>query len=415
MVLVFKLPLAPPETLGRRFQYALLSIDPRLSKIKPMDGYAIFNDVSNYIDLVDKALARIRGLQVKQKSSEIQIRGIDCSSLHKGPNLYAAGKKQKISGKTFFGDYLILTKAGFTVCPYTTGKGITTIAWTHAAVSYADLVLTKGQPLMGVAEDLPWLAKATLFGKIRTASGGQAPPKTRRYSLDVLGSILLGGALSFLWSQRFGDSTVEFYLVPDVVHEGFASLRDLMLQRGLNEGTAAKATWLASEYPVSLEVALAIAIADDLAAKYGSASQLSTLQAAEKLEKAANIMVVTPQKRPMVRSVTPLSTTIYVAYEPTSISSAMSTARLALQSLGAKKQKKQKELAGLRDLIGRCINSMYLQAIHCKWADHLSSCIRGLLAASEQARRSGLAKLADALEDSAHSLSRDYLKIVRKC
>lgn len=404
--MVFKLPLAPPETLGRRFQYAFLSLDPLLSKLDPLAGYAIFDKTDDYLELVNKALSAINAIRkprVRRSGKCVNVQGIDCCSLHEGPTLYATGKEVSIGGRTFKGDYRILALAGLNKCPYITAGNKVSFAWIHAAVSYADMVISNGSPLGGRVDDLPWLAKATLFGKMRVTGGGGKQPIT--LTLDSLGSILLGGSIAFLLKRRINDSTLEFYLVPDSVHSGFANLRNYMLLHGnIDEGTMAKAVRMASDYPISLEVAISLILAGDLASKYGRASQMSYTNI-EELEMAATIVTVARQKnRPMIVSVIPLSMIIYLSYKPHTI---LSTIDLATRTKGAK------ELQGFRSLIADCINSMYLQAVHKSSSDHLSGCIRGLMTAADQADDKGLTNLRDRLRSLVSMLARDYLAITR--
>lgn len=405
----FELPLAPAETLGRRFQYAFLSLDPDLAIVDEAQDRVLFKRISDYLDLVNKALNLIKQLTVSKanigKHSNVIVRGINCDELHEGPRLYRAGA----------GDYTLLEKeAKFTNCPYTNPRGRrkrkTKVAWIHAAVSYADQVLSQGSLLGRKVDDLPWLAKATVFGKMRTVGGGQVfreKLEASKLTLDTLGSILLGGSISFLWSQRLGDSTVEFYLVPNTVHKGYANLRNIMLARGFSKGSVARAVRLVSDYPVSLEVALALTLAQDLASSLGPASQISSYMDAAELEKAATLMTVTPQQRPMVTSVIPLSIAVYAAYSDKTLK--------VVSYAGYSASMVLKQIPGLRDVIGSCVGSMYLQAVNCRWSDHLSLCIRNLYTMADKAARDGYGDLAATLERLASRLSKDYLAMARRC
>ena len=409
--MVYKLPLAPPETLGRRFQYALLSLRPDLSTIDPTGGYAIFQDQSDYLELLEEALDSMRKLQVgRPKGGCENLMGVDCCMLHRGPSLYAAGKRGVVGGQKATGDYYIMLAAGLGKCLYTTGRGKKTVAWTHAAVSYVYEATSRGSPLGGGIIDLPWLAKATLFGKTRVSGGGSkgGPRSVVRPTVDTLGSILLGGSISFLWGQRLGDSTIEFYLVPEAVSEGYSTLRDLMLKQGITGGSIARASRLASDYPVSLEVALALTLASDLARRFGPAKKLASLRQVEELERTATIVTLTPQQRPMVRSAIPLSTLVYASYSDRSIYSMLDAARYATTP-GV-----SRNLQGIREVIGGCINHMLLQALHRRYSDHLSMCIRNLVTAMEQASNKGLSEFSQLLSRLARSLASDYMELARE-
>ncbi|MEB2835839.1 MAG: hypothetical protein GSR80_001080 [Desulfurococcales archaeon] len=396
----FKLELAPPETLGRRFQLALLSLDPGLYTLNATAGYAAFTSPDDYVELVEEALGALRALESEspRKCKPTQVAGIDCCKLHRGPKLYTAGAS----------DYTLLRSAGFTRCAYSTSTGKESIAWSHAAVSYAAMVLDSGGPLGGAAKGLPWLAKSTVFGKVRVAGGGRQAGGRRsgsQVSLDTLGSVLLGGAIAFLWSQRVGRDNLEFYLVPDAVHRGYAALRELMVGRGLRDGVAYRAARLASELPVSIEVALALALAVELAEHYKPARELAAYTEVEELERAATVVTVTPQQRPMVRSTIPLTSILYAAYDGTTLREVLA---LAWASRGA-----PRGLEGLRDAVGGCINAMFLQAMHARDSDHLSGCIRSLAALADAAHRRGLREWESRLGRLAWRLARDYLEMAR--
>ncbi|GAB6148793.1 hypothetical protein [Stetteria hydrogenophila] len=397
--MIFKLPLAPAETLGRRFQYALLSLgDPGRVTVDEASGYAVFQSPDDYVEIVNNALGLISSLTVARRvkgECTDTVRGINCCLLHSGPTLYRIGS----------GDARLLASAGFTACPYTTSAGKKTVAWNHAAVSYADAVLSRGAPLGGQARDLPWLAKATIFGKVRTTGGGSDWKKRRaEATLDTLGSILLGGAVSFLWRGRIGDSTLEAYLTPDSVNTEFGRLRDVMLFKGLQDSTVARAARLVNTYPVSFEVAVSIALAEDLVDNLGSAEQLAYGEAAS-LERAASLVMVEAQMRPMVRSSTPLSTVVYYTFgrNGRTVKSVMRLASTATRYAN--------KVNGLRDAVGGCLAAIYLQAASLGAADHLSHCLRNLRSAADQARANDLTDLAESIEWAIRLLASDYTAI----
>jgi len=410
---VFRLELAPPETLGRRLQYALLSLSED-AEVDPYAGHAVFPSAGSYVELVEEALEALRPLELQagaagRRCDGARVRGFDCCRLHRGPSLYSAGRRGTVGGARYAGDYLALAQAGLARCPYTTSQGKQTLAWVHAAVSYADLVLERGAPLGGSASELPWLAKATLFGKLRAPGGGRRPRSGGWGSLDTLGSILLGGSLAFLGSQRLGKQggSAEFLLVPDAPHPGYAVLRDLLLAGGVSSSAPVRAARLASDYPVSLEVALAVELASELASRLGPASEAAYLLEAARLESAATLVTVSPQQRPLVRGSLPLTTIVYRAFRPGSVRLLLRLARLARGAAA------QKALQGLRDLVGGCVNSVFLQAMAGRWGDHLAGCVRGLTAAAQQARRKRLEELAGVMEALASSLAGDYRALAR--
>ncbi len=404
----FTLPLAPPETLGRRFQYTLFSLDPSLVEVDPLRGEAYFKDPSDYVSLVEMALEALEPIKVDPvKGCKPKTVGpIDCCSLHSGPRLYTAGVK----------DSALLEKAGFTSCMATTRKGQARVSWNHAAVSYAEKVVEKGGPLGGSTGDLPWLAKATLFSKIRGAGGGFEPPRRRGragqapgYTRDTLGSILLGGALSLVYVWNLKGASREIFLVPDFVNRNYHDLRSLVVGSDWRRGVMNYAARIASELPVSFEVAVAVALATELARKYGTAWELSDISAVESLEKAASLVTVAPQQRPMVVSVIPLSIVIYMAYH----SSTLYALSDVVSSVIRPKSRVSEALQGVRDVVGGCINSMYLQAAYRGWSDHLSGCIRSLITAADQAENKGMGELAKSLRGLAERLTMDYARLVK--
>ncbi len=408
--MIFRLPLAPPETLGRRFQYAFLSLEPEIVTLNLEAGYAEFASPSDYVDLVDKAVQRLSTLLLpsRQKGCNgVTIRGIDCCRLHRGPTLYLAGKKY---GKARQGDAGLLAYLGFTSCPAPGKKGAG-VAWNHAALSYADMVLSRGEPLGGSAPDLPWLAKATLFSKAR-AAGGDVATRMSTLTLDTVGSVLLGGAISFAGSYRLagkkrGELT-EFYLIPDTVTSAYARLRDLMLSKGLTGNVIAQAIRIVNELPVSTEIAIALTLAVELATQYGSASQLSRarLTEVEELEKAALLVTVNPQQRPMVTAATPLTMILYFTYRDTTLRQLISLARQARQY--------SNEVEGLDALAANCVNAAYMQASYPCGADHIAHCIRGLEAAAQALERKGLSDPASLANSLTRNLATDYLAMIRR-
>lgn len=397
----FSLILAPPETLARRFQYAFLSLEPDIFEFSIERDKVIFNDFSDYLELIEKALTMIQGLQLSKPIKDCKstiIQGIDCCKLHRGPSLYRAGKVYRKKG---VGDYGLLYSVGLKDCMYKSLKGKDVVAWNHAALSYINEVLTKNAPLKRPVEDLPWLAKATLFSKVR-GLGSNAGKKKNIYDLDVLGSVLIGGSLSFLWNQRIGESRIEFYLITDTINEMFINLRSLIFQKGFEKNMIARTAKIINNIPIAPEIAIALTLASELADKYGSAKQITSFTEIVELERAASIMLLTPQQnRPMMRSIIPLTTLIYFSYSDATIKTLID---LSLQT--------DKDL---RDILGKCINAMYLQALHTRNADHLATCIRDIKTlVTNLSETKGEIDKVKKLRRLFKLLSSDYLTLLRK-
>lgn len=372
----FKLPLAPPNTLGRRFQYAFLSLDPDKARLYPSAGYVEFGSTSDYVELVRRTVQRIarliraqgrRGSRASCRVISVTDVSIDCCSLDRGPRLYRAGSR---------GDYGLLRSVDLNLCTRP-GKRGEAIAWVHAAISYAVKVLQNNGPLGGKISDLPWLAKATLFSKARLAGPGTQPGlRTAGLTLDSLGTVLLGGAIAYAGAETIGErrETLEFYIIPDTVAEVYITLRDLMIGTGVLDSTLIRAARLAKTFPVSLEAAASLVLAVSIAERYGSLEQLSSAQLAEveQLDKSALVVTVTPQQRPLVRSAVPLTTALYFQYNSRTLRLMLKVAQQLAQQVMA-----DRELSGAADVVGVCINTLLLH-VYSQDASHLAHCIRGL-------------------------------------
>jgi len=391
----FKLPLAPPNTLGRRFQYAFLSLDPGKARLYPSAGYVEFGSTSDYVELVRRTVQRIarliraqgrRGSRASCRVISVTDVSIDCCSLDRGPRLYRAGSRgdygllrqlvSAITSASSRGDYGLLRSVDLNLCTRP-GKRGEAIAWVHAAISYAVKVLQNNGPLGGKISDLPWLAKATLFSKARLAGPGTQPGlRTAGLTLDSLGTVLLGGAIAYAGAETIGErrETLEFYIIPDTVAEVYITLRDLMIGTGVLDSTLIRAARLAKTFPVSLEAAASLVLAVSIAERYGSLEQLSSAQLAEveQLDKSALVVTVTPQQRPLVRSAVPLTTALYFQYNSRTLRLMLKVAQQLAQQVMA-----DRELSGAADVVGVCINTLLLH-VYSQDASHLAHCIRGL-------------------------------------
>jgi len=384
----FALKLAPPETLGRRFQFSLLSVDPGLASVDIERGIAWFNGEGDYVALVEKALKKIVDYMSTRKAPQACrggiVGGINCCALDAGPRLYTAGG----------GDVKLFREAGLTKCVYVTraGKPNPGGSWTHAAVSYAVEVVNARGPLPSPRRyNLPWLAKATLFSHIR-GPPGTTERKLGDVDINTLGSTLLGGSLSFLGSWVTGGDPrrdrIEFFLVSEAVSQAYNTLRDVAVYKGYGRSLAAIASRLAREVPVSLEIAVFLALAVKLAQKLGPVSQLSNYEDPLEISSSSLLVTITPQQRPMVRSAMPLSPLLYYSYRPSTLFEVDSIA----ENVGLLQGRGTAQVSGLRDLLGKCISKMYLQASYPQ-SEHLADCIRDLASLADHAHSKGNAGL----------------------
>ncbi|MCE4624523.1 MAG: hypothetical protein F7C35_01480 [Desulfurococcales archaeon] len=375
-----KIKLLDPEMLGRRFQYAFISFSER-AYIRPSEGEVEFGSVDDFLDAVEEALkAILDGLtwpvssNRRQKCSDltVQVAGysIVCNRLDRGPRLYQLGSKS---------DFAIIRNAQLDLCKYVTQKCDKTVAWTHAAVSYALKVLEMEGPLNGPPEyEIPWLARATLFSKVRSVRG-TVDAKGKLIDVDTLGTILLGGALSYLGSQRLDAggrgqaSEVEFYILPDYPSKEYRVLRQISAAEGITGNIAARTVRLLRELTVSFEQALALSIAVAVYRHAGIAQKAGVnIDAALS---SGKLYSVQPGQRAQVRVGLPLTNVLLHSYERGTINSLEWFIDEALR------QKDKEARNAAKNAASTCLNSLFLQAVSGASGDlYLRDCARDLVA-----------------------------------
>jgi len=375
-LVIVRIRLLDPEMLGRRFQYAFLSFANRV-EVRPDLGEAIFPSEDEYVSTVEAALdAIIRALSwpenAKKKSKcpdyEIDCDGtIKCTSLDRGPNLYQAGKKS---------DRRTLKAAGLTTCKYYTSKCDEGVAWVHAAVSYACMVLSRGGPLGGGARyDIPWLARATLFSKIRSVRG-TSEARTKTIDIDTLGTVLLGGALSYLGRHRLGDSDIEFYVLPDYVSEAYRALREIAALDGITGNLAARVANTVKNLGAGFEQALALATAT-LASKHEARAQEMGVDVNEALA-SGKLYTIQSGQRVQVRAGVPLPNALLKAYTPETLKALDWFIDESLKARGDAK-------SHVKNAAVTCLNAMFLQAISSGVGElYIKDCMRVLAALLDQ-------------------------------
>ncbi len=401
--------LVGPETLGRRFQYAFLSMADTV-EVYPARGVAVFPTVDDYVETVEKALqAVVRGLDWGPSSQGRQgcqgpsfsVGGlvIDCCRIDRGPSVYAMGKRIDVE---------VFRRAGLDKCYYslTGGRrrgGGPTIGWAHAAISYALKVLGKGGPLGSKPEyDVPWLAKASLFGKTRSMAGAREA-KAIQVDVDSLGTILLGGSLAYLGSHRVtgagGGETVEFYVIPDYVSDTYRVLREVSVYQGIRDNLASRLARLVSELQVGVEQALALSYGSLLVEQ----SQLVTGIGAGRLLAAGKLYIVESGRRPQVRDGVPLTDILNRFYGDRLVKHAWWFAREALSARG--------DVGSYaRRAASTCINMLFLQTMTSSEL-FLRDCARLLagLLSLEPPPPPGLVGAATALLSELERVSRQVL------
>ncbi len=372
--------LAPEDSLGRRFQYAFLSYALGLISTggvvwDPLSETAEFSTPKVFVDAVNiarDAIVSFLRLNKKPRGCEsVNVpEGIDdCCLIDSGPKSYAAGGVYE--GTVFTKAFSTGDNPPLCSVKVPTAKGVTTRSeWVHAAISYATLVIQKGGPLRGGKEfELPWLAKATLFGKARETYSSSK--KRVKIDLDTLGTILLGGALSYLGRFRLGQEGVEFYIIPDSPNKEYATLRNVVAAGGLVQGPSSNiagiSAWVANNFAVSLEVAFSLA----LAVRIFHANITTSALEQKGVELSAKIYNIKPQRRPMVTGSVPLSLNIAKAYDLRTIVGLLSFARRILGN----KEALQK---GAASVVSNCLNALYLQSLSPCWTSYLTECVREL-------------------------------------
>ncbi len=350
-----RIKLMPKETFGRRMQYAFLSMAPEDSTVVRYETDIVeFDDVESYVKTVELALEAILGFLYDEGSQARcrlePVHGIDCCKLDRGPTLYTSG----------ISDSKILRDAGLDKCMYPAAKGGPRVAWTHAAVSYAVMVLERGEPLRGGDYRAPNLAKASLFTNVRGV-GVATESKEIRVDLDAMGTVLLGGAIAFLGSHRLGhDERLEFFLLPDSPTATYSVLRSIMA--GKTTGNlAGRVSRLIRDFNVGFEQALALITASLL---YENEEKVSKLGVG-RLSASGRLYTVSPgqrrqkrqkPQRPMIRSGTPLSTLLYEAYEKDTISAFNWFTNAAEAASRSRRDRIDK------GVVASCLNYLYLQA-----------------------------------------------------
>ena len=372
-----RIRLLSPEMLGRRFQYAFLSFSD-YAEVRPDLGEAVFPSPEEYVRTVWEALAAIvEGLSWPEPSKEGKCPrptvsagewSIDCSRLDRGPSLYQLGSKS---------DAAILQGAGLTACAYVTRACKATVAWTHAAVSYALEVIRRGGPIGGGASlEVPWLARASLFSRIRSVRG-PSEAKGARIDADTLGTILLGGALSYLGSWRVDSgrqaSELEFYVLPDYPSRAYRVLRQIAASGGIRDNLAAKAVRLLRELSVSYEQALAVSVASQVYS-HAAIARRAGVEVDEALA-AGKLYTVQPGRRAQVRAGVPLTNVLLRVYSEETLRS------LDIFVSQATRVRDREAGNAARNAASECVNSLFMQALSGGSGDlYLRDCARALAA-----------------------------------
>jgi len=386
--MVVRIRLLDPEMLGRRFQYAFLSFaDLEKVDVKPDIGEAVFLDEKEYVKTVKMVLDAIietlswpenaEGNREKSKCLDHKINchgAINCTSLDRGPNFYQAGGKSEKS---------MLKAAGLTKCKYyyydsKKKECVESIGWVHAAVSYACKVIEKGGPLGGEAKyNVPRLAMASLFSvnKIRNIIDF-ANSDGKMINVDTLGTVLLGGALSYLgkYTLKSGSDdkkTLEFYIIPDYVSRSYRALRQITALGGVKENLARKAINTAENLGVGFEQALALVTAS-LVLKHVAEARRTGVDIDNVLA-SGKLYTIQPEKRPQVRAGVPLPNVLLKAYSPETLEVLdwfVSKALYAVGDIGSQ----------VRSAAATCVNNLFLQAVSLGAGElYIKDCMRVLV------------------------------------
>ncbi len=394
-----RIGLLPPAYMGRRMQYALLSLSP-IAKDPDRLSYTLLSGEARLSTTELKALAMqalgfiTASLRANQRNCRgPTLAGVDCCSISGGPTLYTSGSNDK----------KILENAGLAECHIVKeargrGKPGLTVGWTHAAVSYALKVLEDRVDGGERRYDLPMLAKSSLFSRSRGYTGVW---ETRNYkvSLHELGTTLLGGAIAYLGRQRVSEGgdrggSIEFYLLPDRPSGEYRALASLASMGSLGGNLAARAARLART-GVSLEAAISLAFAV-MVDMYRS--KLSGLNPALVAGSARVYMVGTGQ-RPMIRGGIPISPAFYQAYTSPTIRRLYNIATNAGGSL--------------KDAAVNCINKLFLQAQSGPHGDYILDCARTLEGAlSSLKEKEATSDLTEEARRLLESLHHEYFRIV---
>ncbi len=371
---IVRLELAPPMTLGRRLQYAFLSLflGEGGSSLEITGDYAIIGSRERFLEKVNESIGLITSSmkwgRTASSECDVTVSGINCCDLDAGPKFYVAGTS----------DYLVASNAGLDICKYRNSKGEYTTAWTHSALSYALKVIEEGGPLGGEKKyAIPILAKSTLFSGVRGAK--RVEVKELYIDIDTLGSILLGGAIAFLGRQKpysgGNQKPLEFYVIPDTPNGYYSLMRSIAATGGLQANIAAFASTLSRELNTSLEVGLMLALARRLYEYGRKASEFGRSASA-----SARVFTVTVGKnRPMVRGGLPLSLVMYESYSESTIKL---LSALSFTAIKAKGRRGGGGEVNLDTVVSNCIEGLYLQTLSPCNGDYVYNCTRDLLMAS---------------------------------
>jgi len=371
--------LLPPNMLGRRFQYAALSADPSLvAAIDYSAGRVVFHNPNDYVDLVS-ILAEVivtrhtRRTNNSGQAGWVSIGGVQapCGSLDLGPSLYGGGQPDtRILEQTI---YEAARKRGVPLCYATTRKGGQIPAWTHAALTYASLVVKDGGSVGGTAGRLPSLASATLFSKERTAGRPREAGKVS-VSLDSLGLALLGGAVSFMGRERLAEGAMELYLLPDLVSERYWDLSDRLSDAG--RSTVARALWIHANTGASLELTVSLEAGVSLARSYRVVRGLVPRDALSVLSSARLYLVTPGRYRPMVRGAIVIGDLLASSYDVRllGVLEALASRAAAMKGKGSSRAKR---------VVARCISDLFMLALDPCNQEHAYDCTRSMMALAE--------------------------------
>ena len=354
--------LAPPYTLGRFFQYAAVSsmvkaigsaevvVDDDYNVVRIRSPLALRRMAEALVDAVSRDFVRENTLRGRGecRGASLAVPDVDavfdCCSLEGGPRLYSFGKKR---------DADIILGAGLDECHTIDDRGRKRVTWVGGALSYAKKVLERGGLLGGEASDLPTMAKATLFSRYKVA-GGYANAERIPVSVDTLGTVLVGGVLSFL--GRPGG--VEYYLIPSTVVAGFPVVAGIL---------RSARTWrpylLVRELPVGLEDALSLELS------YKVASREVSLAIASGVVSRSRVLAVSSGRRPVVLGSIPLTLLPARVFGAGTLGGLLYLAQLSAS---------QKQVEGLKDVAAQCLRAAILFSSHPCTDESLIACIREL-------------------------------------
>ena len=373
--------LLPPNMLGRRFQYAALSADSSLvAAIDYPAGRAVFYSPDDYVSLVSILAEAIVARHTRRTNNNGQASvvsigriQVSCGSLDPGPRLYRSGQPDtRILEDTIYKAARL--QRGVPLCYNTTSKGGQIPAWTHAALTYASLVLNAGGPVGRTANRLPSLAIATLFSKQR---GAGRPRKTGKVnvSIDSLGLALLGGAASFMGRESLTGSAVELYLLPDLVSKGYWDLSDRLSDAG-GRSAVARAFWIHANTGASLELTVSLEAGVSLARSYGVFRGLVPREALSVLSSARLYLISSSGKRPIVRGAIVIGDLLASSYDVHLLREleAIASRAAAMKGKGSSQAKRA---------VAECVSDLFMLALDPCNQEHAYNCTRSLMTLAE--------------------------------